>query len=278
MSEHYTVDCHAHIIDPSRFPIGSGPGYQPKAHETGTREAFCAVLNAHRVNYGLLVQPSCYWFDNSALLDAMAVYAGRFKAIAVVDPESSDRFLAKLAQLGVVGVRFNMAYDRHAFDRPQGRRLLDRLKELGWFVQVFARSDLWVDLARILRQSGSKILIDHFGMPDLAKDVRQPGFGAVLELGREGRAVVKLSAPFRISKTDDFADLDPYAEALLDAFGATRCIWGSDWPFINLAKPPQYGAVLKVLERWVPNLSDRERIFGDNAAYMFGFKEKHQDK
>jgi hypothetical protein len=36
------VDCHAHIIDLARFPFGGMKGYQPRAEETGTREAFCA--------------------------------------------------------------------------------------------------------------------------------------------------------------------------------------------------------------------------------------------
>ena len=39
------VDCHAHIIDPSRFPYDDGPGYKPKPHEVGTQEAYVAALD-----------------------------------------------------------------------------------------------------------------------------------------------------------------------------------------------------------------------------------------
>jgi len=49
------VDCHAHIIDPQRFPFTGTKGYQPRPDEQGTREAFCAVLDAHGIGNGVLV-------------------------------------------------------------------------------------------------------------------------------------------------------------------------------------------------------------------------------
>jgi len=36
------VDCHAHIIDLARFPFGGAKRYQPRAEDSGTREALCA--------------------------------------------------------------------------------------------------------------------------------------------------------------------------------------------------------------------------------------------
>jgi predicted TIM-barrel fold metal-dependent hydrolase len=64
------VDTHAHIIDPIRFPFADGPGYKPTPEEAGTSEDFCAVLDTHHVAHALLVQPSGYGYDNSAMLDA----------------------------------------------------------------------------------------------------------------------------------------------------------------------------------------------------------------
>ena len=101
------VDCHAHIIDPERFPLTGKRGYQPRADERGTREAFCAVLDEHGVGNAVLVQLSGYGTDNSANLDAAKSYPGRFKVIAVVDQNVSDRTLEGLADAGVVGVRFS---------------------------------------------------------------------------------------------------------------------------------------------------------------------------
>ena len=142
------VDCHAHIIDPERFPFTGSKGYHPRADERGTREGFCAVLDEHGVNNGVLVQLSGYGTDNSANLDAMKSYPGRFKAIVVVDPDATDRTLENLADAGVVGVRFNLpSYEPDALTRPGAPRFLQRLKALGWFAQIYADDGQWPEAA-----------------------------------------------------------------------------------------------------------------------------------
>jgi predicted TIM-barrel fold metal-dependent hydrolase len=267
------VDCHAHIIDKERFPFIDGRGYHPRPNESGTREAYCAELDRHGVSSGVLVQLSGYGTNNGANLDAVKAYPGRFKAIAVVDSNASDRTLEDLAVAGVVGARFNLpTYEPDALSRPEAPRLLQRLKALGWFAQIYADDAQWPGAAAALRASGIQVLVDHFGVHDIAVGTRHPGFQAVLALGREGIAAVKLSAPFRISRMlAGFDDLDPYVEELLAAFGVEGCLWGSDWPFINVTRRPSYADVLAPLSRWFPDPVDRARVLSHNPARLFGF-------
>ncbi|HUN45677.1 MAG TPA: amidohydrolase family protein [Stellaceae bacterium] len=272
MTEARSIDTHAHIIDPARFPFDAGPGYRPAPHETGRAEQYCAVLDAHGVGHALLVQPSGYGYDNRALLDAMVRFPGRFKAIAVVDPETPEAELGRLSERGVVGVRFNLlSYRADALAGKAGERYLARLRELGWFAQVFADDAQWAAAAPLLRRSGVKVLVDHFGMHDPARGLDQPGFAAVVALGREGNAAVKLSAPFRLSRRPDFSDLDPFAEVLLAAFGSGGCIWGSDWPFLNLPGGYRYGDARRAVERWLPEPERRAAVLWSNPLRLFGF-------
>ena len=98
------------------------------------------------------------------------------------------------------------------------------------------------------------------------------GFQAVLSLGREERAAVKLSAPFRISRAGPpYADLDPFAEALIAAFGPERCVWGSDWPFLDLPRSIRYPETLAALSRWLPDEADREQVLWHTPDRLFGF-------
>jgi predicted TIM-barrel fold metal-dependent hydrolase len=267
------VDCHLHIIDHGRFPFLPGVGYTPRPDETGTREALAATLDAHGVAHALLVQPSGYGFDNSAMLDAMTAAPGRFKAIAVIKGDESERELQGLADRGVVGVRFNLVtFDPAALAGTGMARLLARLKGLDWFAQIFARDEQWQSAAPLLRQSGVKILVDHFGVGDLAGGLGAPGFQAVLDLGRSGRAAVKLSAPFRITSWPDrLGALDRHAEALLAAFGKENCVWGSDWPFLGLDRDIRYRDTMTALERWLPDESDRDLVRRHNPARLLGF-------
>ena len=268
-----SIDCHAHIIEPQHFPFADGVGYRPQPHETGTREAFVAALDAHGIAHVLLVQPSCYGTDNAAMLDAMAGSGGRFKGIAVVPPDVGERELTALADRGVVGVRFNLVnYDRHAVAKAAAARLLERLRELAWFAQIFANDEQWPEIAALLRLSKVKVLIDHFGIRDIAAGVGSPGFRSVLDLGRTGLAAVKLSAPFRlVSRPGAYDEVDGFAAALLKAFGVGGCVWGSDWPFLGVRDAVRYGDLLAALARWLPDPTDRLRVLRHNPIRLFGF-------
>ena len=198
----------------------------------------------------------------------------RFKAIAVIKGDEPEPELQALAERGVVGVRFNLVnFDRAVFSGPGAVRLLERLKSLAWFAQVYADDAQWLEIAPILQRSGVQILIDHFGTRNLAAGLRAPGFQAVLDLGRSAIAAVKLSAPFRLaSRPDRYAELDGHVEALLAAFGKERCIWGSDWPFLGMGGGILYGESLAALDRWLPDAEDRDRVLRGNPARLFGFQ------
>jgi predicted TIM-barrel fold metal-dependent hydrolase len=269
------VDCHAHIIDPRRFPLPPGRGYKPTPEEGGTREEFVATLDAHRIARGVLVQLSGYGTDNRVLLDAIAAYPGRFKAIAVIDPSITDHALEDLARGGVVGVRFNLpSYDPEALLQQDAPKLLARIKALGWFAQVYADDAQWQAAAPVLRASNINVLVDHLGVHDLARDTGQKGFQEVLSLGKEGRAIVKLSGIYRISRQkSEFTDLDPFVERLIAAFGMDRCVWGSDWPFINTTLRSKYADQLAPLRRWLPDESDRAKVLAVNASRLFKFED-----
>jgi predicted TIM-barrel fold metal-dependent hydrolase len=83
---------------------------------------------------------------------------------------------------------------------------------------------------------------------------------------------VKLSAPFRTSAQPfPHADVDPFVAAIMDVFGVGRCVWGSDWPFINTSQQVEYRNLLTRLTRWLPNPADREEALWHNPARFFGF-------
>jgi predicted TIM-barrel fold metal-dependent hydrolase len=275
MGNGWRVDCHAHIIAPQWFPYADGPGYRPRPDETGEYVVFRRVLATHGISHALLVQPSCYGYDNTCMLDAMARSGGRFKGIAVVEPKATDGEMQTLKAQGVVGIRLNlMRSDPEALSRPGAGRFLARVKALGWFVQVYATGDVWAGLGQTLRHSDVQVLIDHFGDPDPSRGLDQPGFQAVRMLGRESNAVVKLSAAFRPSaRPFPHEDVEPFVAAVIDAYGLDRCIWGSDWPFLNAVQRVEYGGLLDLLDRWLPSPGDRDRVLWQNPARLFGFED-----
>ena len=136
MANKSRVDCHAHIIAPARFPYADGPGYRPRADETGDVEKFATILAAHDVTHALLVQPSCYGEDNSAMLDAMGQSQRRYRGIAVVSPRATDNELFMLKRQGIVGVRLHLVRScPDALSQSDAASFFARRRALDWFVE-----------------------------------------------------------------------------------------------------------------------------------------------
>ena len=71
-----------------------------------------------------------------------------------------------------------------------------------------------------------------------ALGARQPGFAAVLDLVKSGKAYVKISGAYRASKAaPDYNDVAPLAAALIAA-NADRVVWGTDWPHPDWSRRP----------------------------------------
>jgi predicted TIM-barrel fold metal-dependent hydrolase len=266
------VDCHCHIIDPARFPFALTGGYRPRSDETGTRESFAARMDECGVDCALLVQPSCYGTDIHAALDACAWQPRRFKIVGVVRSDISARELEALKTQGLVGVRFNLQFDPDALIVAEKTALLARLKEQGYFVQVHGHEQDWIGAVSILRKTNTKVIIDHMGLERANGGINQKGFQAVLGLGQDTDALIKLSGFFRSSRAGPpYEDLDPFTNAVLKNFGVARCVWGSDWPFLGMSPRPDYNETLAPLSRWLSDPSDRNSVLSNNPQRLFGF-------
>jgi predicted TIM-barrel fold metal-dependent hydrolase len=60
-------------------------------------------------------------------------------------------------------------------------------------------------------------------------------------------------------------------QALLEAFTPDRCVWGSDWPFLKAPERIDYGTILTLTERLIPDPADRQKVFWETPARLFGF-------
>ena len=268
------VDSHAHVFDLKRFPFQDSRGFDIPPGEQGGIDDYVAVLDAHGVTHALLVNPlGGYGLDNRCMLAAIAEHPGRFRGVSLLPPDATDAQVRAMVDGGVIGIRFNLNFEKSpSLYGKDGERALAIARDAGWLVQVHYEGDRIVEALPILLASKLPIVIDHFGRPELEHGPAQPGFQALLELGRQG-AVVKLSAAFRMSQIPSrYSDLDPFAAALLQDFTIDRCVWGSDWPFLRARSRVDYGPQLAALARWVPDAADRERVLWKNPSHIFGFK------
>lgn len=273
-SDELRVDAHAHVYDLQRYPFHPSSGFHLLPNEVGTAEQFAAVLDAHGFTHALLVSPlGGYGTDNRCLLDVLQRFGGRFKGVAVVAHGTPEEEFDRMAAAGVVGLRFNLSFDASPSPlAPGAERTLQLARERGWFAQVhYHHGEKFLEALPVLRRCGLPLVVDHCGRPDASMGTGQPAFQALLELGREGQAWVKLSAAFRFGGAFPHEAADPYVQALLEAFTIERCVWGSDWPFLHASQRIDHAGLLLALRRWLPSEADRRKVLGDNPARLFGF-------
>ena len=150
-------------------------------------------LDTHGLAYGVLVQPSFLGTDNRYMLQALRARPQRLRGVAVVDDNTGEDHLQALADAGVVGMRLNLiGLPLPDLNAPGWRRVLEQANTLGWHVELHLQAGRLPDLLPTLLAAGCRVVVDHFGRPDPALGVRDPGFGYLLQQagsGRVGQAV-----------------------------------------------------------------------------------------
>ena len=169
------VDAHAHVMRRDA-PLAALRHSAPKRDVSV--EEYLAVLDRHGVAHGVLTAPSFYGTDNSLLLSALDASGGRLRGTVIVEPDIDRAALVEMGRHGVVGARLNWVRRDTLpdIDSSDYRRLFATLHDLGWHVEIFLEG---TKLARILpriRESGVKVVIDHFAYPDPAQGVSCAGF------------------------------------------------------------------------------------------------------
>ena len=266
------IDCHVHVLDPTRFPYQANTHYAPAGQEVGTPTQFEHLMDAYGTRCALLVGPnSGYGLDNSCMLDTIARGQGRYKGVAVVRNDVTLEELESLKGAGVLGVAWNVTY--YGIDYyDDAEPLLKKLEALDMFVDIGAEPDQLLAMMPLLTNSGMRILVDHCGRPKVDGGLDEPGFKALLELGRTRRAFVKISGFAKFSREPaPHRDTWPFVRALVDAFSLEHCMWASDWPHLRAPSRVDYGVLLALVVALFPNAPDRRKILWDTPRKLFGF-------
>jgi predicted TIM-barrel fold metal-dependent hydrolase len=145
-----------------------------------------------------------------------------------------------------------------------------------WLISVNSRGAHWAAWAPILgRHPDLRLLVSHLGLPAAAE--RAPdaatargALETVLALARFAGVRVKLSGFYALTSPGyDYPHRAawPYVAALLEAFGAGRLLWGSDFsPSLEWLSFPQTFGLLAQMP--FLNDQDRRRIEGTNLLEL----------
>ena len=169
---------------------------------------------------------------------------------ALQDEPDDDFMLRKDFNRGIRTVTAaGLVYDILIYERhlPQAKRLVDRHPK-----QVF--------------------VLDHIGKPRISEGSFHSWCRNIVDLALRPNVYCKLSG--MVTEADwhswTYAQLTPYLETVLEAFGAGRLMYGSDWPVCLPATTYArwFGTVSRFLEGLTE--SEQDRILGGTAAGVYG--------
>ncbi|MGV2866207.1 amidohydrolase family protein [Achromobacter sp. AGC39] len=298
------VDTHAHVF---RQGLALADTRRHTPDYDATLEQYLALLDAYGMSHGVLVQPSFLGTDNSHLVQALRAAPQRLRGVAVVSPEASDAQLQALANAGVVGIRLNLiGLPTPELQTPHWQALLARVNGLGWHIEVHVQAGRLGDVLPALLAAGCRVVVDHFGRPDPALGVSDPGFAYLLQQAESGQVWVKLSAPYRNWPVADSADradanaptapsaltglalrpgIPDYgvagrqaAQLLLAAYTAKRLLWGSDWPHTEHRHLASYPAATQWLDAWIDDATQRRIVLADTPMQLFKIQDRTQSQ
>jgi len=272
-------DAHVHVVgDPREYPMWAHRDYTPPAATAHSLERALDNLCFERA---IIVTPSIYGNNNRVTTDAIATLGrDRARGIASIDRAAPASLLDSLKAAGIVGVR--LFFGGEGFDVGNERRRIRAYFDLaaarGWNIDISAPPDATAELLTYLITSPVPLVFDYFGW--IAGGTEQRGFEAVRSLVGSGRAYVKLSEPYRLSKSPpNYGDLVPVVRAYIAA-NPEGVLWGSGWPHVdssagrgkvasNIAVTNRH--LLELLDSWVPDERTRRQILVQNPARLYGF-------
>ena len=237
------IDAHLHVWDATAAGKDPGPmavGYSPQS--SAPVELFQDYMDEAGVAKAVFVQPWFYHWDNSYIASCLQRFPDRFRGVCVIDPRGPDApaALRQWRGQGYTGVRLRpLREGEHPSPGPwlaadETIPLWETIAETGTIACVMHGK---TELARLhpwlVRYPAMRVVIDHLNNPVPQDGLGQPIFRALLELARFPNVFVKLSGFHHWCRERyPYRDGMPYVEAAVAAFGADRCLWGSDFPHV----------------------------------------------
>jgi L-fuconolactonase len=242
-------------------------------------EVLLHQMNANGVEKATLVQVRGQ-FDNRYIIECVRRFPSQFCAVVGVDTDRPDALqaLERWVGQGAVGVRLGPAVRSPGSDSLAIWRKAD---QLGIPVTAFGSSEEFAsrEFERVLTELPSlPVIIEHLGRIGPHEAPPYPTFQKILALARYPNTYIKVHGlgeicprPIPFPQPMRFPSIPPFMEMAYDAFGASRMMWGSDFP--PVAGREGYRNALRWTMEHIPfrNDADKEWVFGRSALSLFKF-------
>jgi L-fuconolactonase len=274
------VDIHPHIIsdDELRYPPAPlfGKRSEWSKERPTTVETLIAAMDEAGVAKAAVVHSSTtYGFDNSYVVDGCNQYKDRLVAVGSVDMLADDvpAVIKGWADKGLAGLRIftggsTKDFDPSELDNPKSFKAWEMLAELG-LPMCIQTGPIGLPQVRMLAEKFPtvNIILDHLGRPDVLDGPPYANASSLFALADLPNIYMKLTPRIFGDVTKEKASAETFFPRVVEAFGAKRMAWGSNFP----TSPGTLGEILATAQAGLQSLSDEDRewIFGRTAKQLY---------
>ena len=273
------IDAHVHLWDPARGDYGWLTPALPTLYRRIDEQELHGQLTRAGVNGAVLVQAAPTEAESDYLLSIAERTPWVRAVVGWIDldaPDVEQRIAQRARQAKFVGVR-PMLQDLDDVDwilHPSRSRALSALASHGLVFDALIKP---VHMSRIeqlaRRYPDLSIVIDHAAKPTIGNEVSRSWQESLRALASYPNVVCKLSGLLtELTPGAEPSNVLGCAEVVLQLFGPSRVLWGSDWPVLTLAST--YDQWYALTQRALRSLSeaDRNAVTGGNAARIYRMK------
>jgi len=235
----------------------------PDVNARSTAQAFLSEMMNQGIERAAVVTPSTMGWDNSVTLQAVQDYPDRFIGIGRID-FSEGRGVTPLRALldsGIRGIRLTfMGAEVAPLSGDAARIVGATLADADAVAEFHVSPDQLSVVAKFASDHPAvSVIVDHLGRPVSGKSGSEEHL-SFLRLADLPNVFAKTPGFGFFSKRPfPHEDIYPFIDSAIDAFGAHRIMWGSDWPGCEDFGP--YGDALSSVKRSLDRRSSQERAF-----------------
>jgi predicted TIM-barrel fold metal-dependent hydrolase len=268
------IDCHAHIYseDEQKYPPMAKP-YRPPAGK-GTIAHLRELLRANGVRHAMAIQTKTFYeWDNRFVADASLANRDVLAGVCTLNPDDShspELLERYVKHFNIRGLR-SIPAQSGRLDDPLVEALWSASERLGIVVCVLVNRDQRAELETLAaRHPKLNVVIDH-SLNLAAGPNYEATLSDMIALAKRPNLHAKLSYVVTGSAEQyPFRDMHDSCRQIIKAYGAERCVWGSDFPCELWCPKATYNQHLRVFTHEL-GLSDHDKrhILGETPRRLW---------
>jgi predicted TIM-barrel fold metal-dependent hydrolase len=281
------LDTHQHLVYSDRFRYSWTESIPALGAGRFTLSDYWAEAAPATVGRSLFMETGVddeYWQDETRFILSLASEPeSRIAGVIAscrpeLDPNGFDSWLDELVPTKVVGFRriLHVVPD----DLSASAQFVRNVRQLGkrgkTFDMCFLQRQLPVAVALARKCDGTRLILDHCGVPDIAAGEFDGWKKEIRRLAALQHVCCKLSGvvAYCPERHPLASTIRPYIDYCVEAFGWDRLVWGSDWPVCNTTT--NIGQWASIFRSMLASESAdvRRAVFIGNASRIYGLADQ----